>query len=304
MDGIIVINKPMDFTSFDVVAVMRRVAGERKAGHTGTLDPMATGVLPLLFGNATKAQSLLPDSDKEYLAHFRLGITTDTLDITGTVLTQQRVTVTAAAIENLLPRFTGDILQTPPMYSAVQQNGRRLYDLARKGIEVEREKREVSVHILELVEYDEKNAVGKLRIACSKGTYIRSIIDDIGRELGCGGVMTALCRTSACGYTLEDAITLEQAKNLAEKGEINTVVHSIEGLFTTYQAVQISAPQAVRFNNGGGLDLGRTSLARGCRDNAVYRVKSPDGEFLGLGVVCKEKEELSILKRFNVIRNV
>lgn len=305
MDGIIIINKPRDFTSFDVVAVMRKLAHEKKVGHTGTLDPMATGVLPILFGNGTKAQSLLPDSDKSYIADFQLGLTTDTLDITGTVISKKEVNASKEQILSVLENFKGDIMQLPPMYSAVQKNGQRLYDLARKGIEVQRDKRQVCIHKLELLEYDKETGRGKLDVTCSKGTYIRSLIDDIGTMLSCGGIMTNLCRKIACGFTLEDAITLEKAKKLAEENKLSTVLHSVEEVFAPYDAINVSQPQAIRFSNGGALDLQRTALRNKADiNNKIFRVKSPDNVFLGLGVVNEEKHQLEILKLFNVKRDV
>lgn len=300
MDGIIVINKPADFTSFDVVAVMRGVAKTRKVGHTGTLDPMATGVLPLLFGNATKAQSLLPDSSKEYIADFKLGITTDTLDITGKILSEKDVNVKCENVEKLLPNFRGEIWQLPPMYSAVQKDGKRLYELARQGIVVEREKRKVCISKLELMEYDSQSGCGKLLVACSKGTYIRTLIDDIGELLGCGATMTALCRTSACGYTLDDAITLEQAKQLLEEGALESVVKSVEGVFKEYRKVVVSVPQAKRFCNGGQLEIDRLKIKE-LTDGEVLRVKSSSGVFIGLGKVDFEKNWLAIHKLFNFV---
>lgn len=303
MDGIIVINKPKDFTSFDVVAVMRKLTCEKKAGHTGTLDPMATGVLPLLFGNGTKAQSLLPDSDKSYIAGFQLGLTTDTLDITGTITSQKEVNVSKEQLLSVLDNFRGDIMQLPPMYSAVQKDGKRLYDLARQGIEVQRDKRQVSVYTLELLEYDEKTFSGKLDVTCSKGTYIRSLIDDIGEKLGCGGIMTDLCRRAACGFTLDDAITLEEAKALAKENKLNTVLHDVEEVFMPYDVLKVTQPQAIRFSNGGALDLQRTALRNKADiDGKIFRVKSPEDVFLGLGIVNKEKNQLGILKFFNVAR--
>ncbi|MBQ1992116.1 MAG: tRNA pseudouridine(55) synthase TruB [Clostridia bacterium] len=298
MDGIIVINKPEKFTSFDVVAVMRGVAKTKKVGHTGTLDPMATGVLPLLFGNATKAQSLLPDSSKEYIAEFKLGITTDTLDIWGTVKENKPVSISVSDIENLLPEFTGDILQLPPMYSAVQKDGKRLYELARQGIEVEREKRSVNVSTLKLLDYDEASNTGKLLVSCSKGTYIRSLIDDIGAELGCGAVMTSLCRTSACGFTLENAITIEEAKELASSNSLNSVLHSVEGVFTPYRQVVVSQPQAKRFCNGGQLDLSRLKI-KSLADGEIIRVKTQENKFIGLGKADFSNNWLSIYKLFD-----
>lgn len=300
MDGIIVINKPIDFTSFDVVAVMRGVAKTKKVGHTGTLDPMATGVLPLLFGNATKAQSLLPDSNKEYIADFKFGLTTDTLDITGKILSENSVNVKTNDIINILDDFRGDILQIPPMYSAVQKDGKRLYELARKGIVIEREKRQVNINKLELLEYDKIKHQGKFIIGCSKGTYIRTLIDDIGTKLGCGGIMTALCRTSACGYTLNDAITIEQAKRLSEENNLESVLKSVEGVFTDYRVVKVSTAQAKRFNNGGQLELNRLKISD-LIDNEVLRVKTYDDKFIGLGKVNFEENWLAIHKLFNKV---
>lgn len=300
MDGVIVINKPADFTSFDVVAVMRGVAKTKKVGHTGTLDPMATGVLPLLFGSATKAQSLLPDSTKEYEAEFKLGLTTDTLDVWGTVQSEKPVDVTQQDIQNILPEFTGDILQLPPMYSAVQQDGKRLYELARQGIVVQREKRQVNVSLLQLLEYNENTHTGKLRIACSKGTYIRTLIDDIGARLNCGGIMTSLCRTKACGYTLNDAVTLEQAKQLGNEGALDSVLKDTSLLFNVYRQVNVSLPQAKRFCNGGQLDLSRLRIGN-LQDAEVLRVYTYEGKFIGLGKVEQEKNWLAIYKLFNFI---
>ena len=218
MNGIIVIDKGNGYTSFDVVAKMRRICGEKKIGHTGTLDPMATGVLPILIGNATKAQSLLPESDKEYEATFSFGITTDTLDITGKIISQTESNVKLEDLEAVLPQFRGNIMQLPPMYSAVSKDGVRLYELARKGLITEREARPVTVYKLDLLNFDEQLQSAKIIVKCSKGTYIRSICDDIGQTLGCGAVMTSLRRVTACGYTLDDAITLEKAKELSENG--------------------------------------------------------------------------------------
>lgn len=302
MDGVIVINKPAEFTSFDVVAVMRGVAKTKKVGHTGTLDPMATGVLPLLFGSATKAQSLLPDSTKEYEAEFKLGLTTDTLDVWGTVQSEKTVNVTQQDIQNILPEFTGDILQMPPMYSAVQQDGKRLYELARQGIVVQREKRQVNISLLQLLEYNENTHTGKLRIACSKGTYIRTLIDDIGVRLNCGGIMTSLCRTKACGYTLNDAVTLEQAKQLGNEGALDSVLKDISLLFNVYRQVNVSLPQAKRFCNGGQLDLSRLRISN-LQDAEVLRVCTYEGRFIGLGKVEQEKSWLAIYKLFNFIHD-
>lgn len=298
MNGILIIDKPKDFTSFDVTAVVRGCMHQRKTGHTGTLDPMATGVLPMLLGSATKAQELLPDTDKEYEADFRLGLTTDTLDITGRPLSRSEQRASKEELEALLPRFRGHILQKPPMYSAVYKDGVRLYELARKGIEVEREERPVEVQVLELLSFDEALQEGRLRISCSKGTYIRVIIDDLGRLLGCGGVMTALRRTRACGYTLEDAVPLAVLRELAPRGEAEALVRPVDSIFTCFPAVTISEKQTVRFQNGGALALERVKRLRHYQDGELFRVYGFGGDFLGLGIIRLETQELAVKKRF------
>ena len=299
MNGVIIINKPENFTSFDVVAVVRRLTGQRKIGHTGTLDPNATGVLPILLGNATKAQDIVPNHDKTYTAKFRLGITTDTLDIWGTVLSECGRTATMADILSVLDNFRGEIEQLPPMYSAVKVNGQRLYDLARQGREVERKPRRVTVYSLELVDFDEKTQSGTLGISCSRGTYIRTVIDDMGRLLGTGAVMTALCRTSACGYTLADSITLENARKSAENGELAEHIMQTESLFAGYRKITVSDAQAKRFSNGGALDMARTALARANAESGeIIRVSDRQGNFLGLGTADSESGQLKIYKLF------
>lgn len=298
MNGIIVIDKENGYTSFDVVAKMRRICGEKKIGHTGTLDPMATGVLPILIGNATKAQSLLPESDKEYEATLRFGITTDTLDITGKVLSQTESNVKSEDLEAVLPQFRGDIMQLPPMYSAVSKDGVRLYELARKGLVTEREARPITVYKLDLLNFDEQLQSAQILVKCSKGTYIRSICDDIGQALGCGAVMTSLRRVTACGYTLDDAITLEKAKELSENGMLEEYLRPTESVFACYPSVKVTEAQAVRFKNGGGLMLSRTDVDDSSENGAYYRVYNSSDVFLGLGYVNKEKEELSVKKQF------
>lgn len=298
MTGVLILDKPADFTSFDAVAVCRRLCHERKIGHTGTLDPMATGVLPLLLGKATRAASLLEDTDKEYEAGFRLGMATDTEDSTGKVLETSETPVSREVLENLLPRFRGEIMQVPPMYSAVSKDGKRLYELARKGIKVERDARPVTVFKLELTEYSEESREGKLVVSCSKGTYIRTLIADLAKAAGSLGVMTALRRTRACGFTLADAITLDEAKALSEAGTLEQKLRPVESLFSHLPEVNVSGPQAVRFGNGGQLDLNRIGIFRKNKPpvGQVFRVKTEDGTFLGLGKV--EEEQLAIYKLF------
>lgn len=297
MNGIIVMDKPSGFTSFDIVAIMRGLCRTKKIGHTGTLDPMATGVLPLLLGSATRAASLLPDTGKEYEAGFRLGYSTDTQDSTGKTTAESSLHVTREDVENVLPRFRGEIFQLPPMYSAVSVGGKRLYQLARQGIEVEREKRRITIYRMELTSFDEPSQSGTLTVACSKGTYIRTLCADIGLALGTYGVMTALRRTQAAGFSLDDAVTLDKAKELAGAGELEQRLLPTQTLFTSYPALQVSQAQARRFSNGGALNLSYTALKNMQPENGgIYRVNSPENVFLGLGVIGKE--EICVLRLF------
>lgn len=298
MNGVLVVNKPQEFTSFDVVAVVRKLSGQRKIGHTGTLDPNATGVLPLLLGNATKAQDIITNHDKEYFAGFKLGCVSDTLDIWGKVEEKSTLQISKEDIRSILFDFTGKIKQVPPMFSAVQKNGQRLYDLARQGIEVEREAKEVVIYDLQLVSFDEKLQQGFLKIRCSKGTYIRTLIDDMGKVLKCGAVMSSLQRLNACGYTLKNAYTLEQLKEFSEQGTLKERLMPTESLFENYGYVVVTAPQAKRFSNGGELDISRTYLAKGCNNKEIFRVKDKEHNFLGLGITDLEKNQLKIYKLF------
>lgn len=297
MNGVLIINKPMDFTSFDAVAVTRKVSGQRKLGHCGTLDPNATGVLPVLLGAATKAQDILPNHDKEYVAELKFGVETDTLDIWGEVLREEKSEISQEAFDAILHKFRGSILQVPPMYSALKLNGQRLYDLARQGVEVKREARPVTIYSLETEAFDEKEQTATIRVACSKGTYIRSLIDDIGKALGTFAVMTSLCRTSACGFSLGESISMDELKSLSPD-EINAKLLPIERLFETYREVTVSEAQSVRFKNGGALGLERLrTLPKDYSENEIFRVKFGD-KFLGLGII--KESELKIYKLFNV----
>lgn len=299
MNGVLLIDKPQEFTSFDAVAVVRKITGQKKVGHTGTLDPNATGVLVVLLGNATKAQDLILNHDKTYLADFKLGVVTDTLDIWGKTVSEQKTSLVHQDILNVLSDFVGEIEQIPPMFSAVQKNGKRLYDLARQGIEIERESRKVTVYSLELTQFDENNQCGSIRVSCSKGTYIRTLIDDIGKKLGCGAVMTGLKRTSACGFDIDDCITLERAKELTERGELGESLLSVESLFDKCRCVSVSDAQSRRFSNGGALDIGRTQLkGLDLKDGEIFRVKDRSDRFLGLGTVDLPQGVLKIYKLF------
>lgn len=295
MTGVIVLDKPAGFTSFDAVAVLRKLTGERKIGHTGTLDPMATGVLPMLLGRATKAAALLPDTCKSYEAGFEFGKATDTQDVTGKILSRDDVNITEGALLKIVPAFTGDIWQIPPMYSAVSVNGKRLYDLARQGIEVERQRRQVTISNLEILSYDESSRKGTMKVSCSKGTYIRTLIEDMGRALGStGGIMTGLRRTAACGFTLEDSITLDGLRELDKRGGIESALSPVEKLFD-YPKVNVSEAQEKRFLNGGELDMGRLKLPEiSLHDGMPLKVYGSG--FLGLGRADMEKSQIGILK--------
>ena len=282
--GILIIDKPSDWTSMDVCAKLRGIFHERRVGHAGTLDPMATGVLPVFIGRATRAVEFAEKGDKEYIAGLCLGTVTDTQDTTGRILSQSDGDLPAEAVAAALPRFTGDILQVPPMYSAIKKDGKKLYELARAGKEVERPPRPVTIHALELLEQTGPGAF-LLRVRCSKGTYVRTLCHDIGALLGCGGCMSSLRRTMAAGYTLPQAVTLEQA---AEGGE--ALLLPLDSLFLDIPAYTIPTQrQEARCRNGNPLP------AAGLQAGA-YRVYGQGGEFLCLSRV--EGDQLVSIKNF------
>lgn len=289
MTGFVFLNKEEGITSFIAAAKMRRIFSEKKAGHTGTLDPMATGVLPIALGNATRFIELIPSHDKAYRATFILGKTTDTLDITGKVLSENEVTAAKEDVEKALGKFRGEIMQLPPMYSAIKKNGVRLYELARQGIEIERESRKVTVYSLELVSSDEEKNEYVIDVECSSGTYIRSLISDIGEELKCGAVMTSLMRTKANGVSIEKCFTVEELQILKDEGRLSEALTKVDE-FISYDKLKVSAPQAKRFSNGGELDTNRFG---GKKEPGLYCVYSPENEFLGIGEIDSERISLS-----------
>ena len=288
MNGFVVLDKSEGMTSFRASAVLRRIYNEKKTGHTGTLDPMATGVLPVALGKATRFIDFLPESDKGYTARFKLGIITDTLDITGTVLETREVTAKREDIEALLPRFTGEILQLPPMYSAISVNGVRLYELARQGIEIEREQRKITIYSLTLRDTDTEGEY-EIDVKCSKGTYIRTLIADMGEALGCGAVMTALRRTLSNGFSIDEAVTEEELSLLGERA-----VRGIDAPFRCFPEVRVTENQARRFSNGGELSADRLHREL---SPSLYRVYAPDGAFLGLGEVREDDKTTLWAKR-------
>ena len=297
MTGIICVNKEKDITSFGVVAKLRGITGEKKAGHTGTLDPMATGVLPVMFGGATRFLNFLPDSDKGYRATFKLGMTTDTLDITGEMTSQSEVAVSVDDVKNAMRDFVGVIDQIPPMFSAKSVDGVRLYDLAREGKTVEREACKVEIKELELVAFDETEHTYQIDVLCSKGTYIRSLIDDIGKKLGCGAVMTELVRTKAMGFDLSDCVTLAELQERKDSGKgFDDVLIDIERMFDCNKKVRVSPAQSTRFFNGGALDINR--VQKNIMPDEICAVYSDKNEFLGLGQ--RQGEELKVLRVLSV----
>lgn len=272
MDGIVIVDKPQGWTSQDVTARLRRVFGTRRIGHGGTLDPMATGVLPVFVGRATRAVEFFEHAEKTYETVLRLGITTDTEDVTGTVLTEENVSFTEEQLQETLAAFRGEILQIPPMYSALKVNGQKLCDLARKGKTVERQPRPITIHELTLVERGENTL--RLRVRCSKGTYIRTLCKDIGEKLGCGGCMESLRRVAAGEYTIDEAVPLQ---TLLDTEEPEKYLRDVDTMFRNYPAVTLTANQETRCRNGNAFSV---SLAPG-----TYRAYSQGGEFLMLAKV-------------------
>lgn len=282
MTGIILLDKPEGITSFGAVARVRRICSEKKCGHTGTLDPMATGVLTIMLGGATRFCELLPGHDKAYVASFRLGTVTDTLDITGKILETREVTATAEQVREKLTEFVGEISQLPPMYSAVSVDGKRLYELARQGIEVERKSRQVTVYSIEMLSENEESGEYTISVECSSGTYIRTLISDLGEALGCGAVMTDLRRTKANGFGSENAVTLEELSAAAENGTLEELIIPVDKALEEYPVIKVTAAQAKRFSNGGELDLQRLKYPRTL---GYFRIYDPENRFIGLGEI-------------------
>ena len=272
MDGIVIVDKPQGWTSQDVTARLRRVFGTRRIGHGGTLDPMATGVLPVFVGRATRAVEFFEHAEKTYETVLRLGITTDTEDMTGTVLTEEKVSFTEEQLQETLAAFRGEILQVPPMYSALKVNGQKLCDLARKGKTVERQPRPITIHELTLVERGENTL--RLRVRCSKGTYIRTLCKDIGEKLDCGGCMESLRRVAAGEYAIDEAVPLQ---TLLDTEEPEKYLRGVDTMFRNYPAVTLTTNQETRCRNGNAFSV---SLAPG-----TYRAYSQGGEFLMLAKV-------------------
>lgn len=282
--GIVIIDKPADWTSMDVCAKLRGILKERRVGHGGTLDPMATGVLPVFVGSATRAVEFAEKSGKTYVAGLRLGLVTNTQDTTGETLEERPVTAGLRELEEVLPRFTGPIEQVPPMFSAIKIKGQKLYELARAGKEVERKPRPVTIHALEVLEQTGE-ADYRLLVRCSKGTYVRTLCHDIGAALGCGGCMSSLRRTEAAGFTIEQAVTIEEVQAQGE-----ALLLPVDRFFAQYPAFRLTEERLERLcRNGNPLPAGDAAPG-------TYRVYAPGGTFLCLS--RWERGQLVSVKNF------
>ena len=302
INGILNISKEAGYTSFDVVAVVRGVYRQRKSGHTGTLDPMATGVLPVALGKATKVCGMITDWDKEYIAELLLGKTTDTLDVTGEVTGGDPDAVNALTDEKIrdaVMRYTGEIDQIPPMYSALKKDGRRLYDIARSGQMVEREARKVTIHNIEVL--DISLPVVKIKVLCSKGTYIRTLCDDIGRDLGCGGCMQSLIRSKVGPFTLDNAVTLDEIRHLRDEGledKLYDHLMDIDTVFEDLPALCVTQEAEKKLSNGNKLsfdDFAEKLSDPSCKE---FRIYHSDKSFAAVYEADNAQRILSPVKMF------
>ncbi len=297
MQGLLLINKPKDITSFKVVAAIRKITNIKKIGHTGTLDPLATGVLPVLVGRATSLCDYLLTADKSYIATVKAGLTTDTLDITGEILSEKEPDFNKEQLILALKHFTGQQLQTPPIYSAIKKDGVPLYKLARKGQAVEVEKREITVHGITLLNFSKEDYTFKIDVSCSKGTYIRSLCRDIGEYLGCGATLTELIRTKTGGFTLESCVDLDALN----EENISSYLLNEELAVAHLPEIFVTLNQAKRFSNGGKLSFDRLNVA--IQEDMCYRIKYKD-TFIGIGFSDKENKEIRIKCLINPLKEV
>lgn len=292
MTGFVFLDKEEGMTSFTAARRLGRIFDTKKVGHTGTLDPMATGVMVIAVEHSTRFIELIFDHDKAYRARFLLGKTTDTLDITGEIISEREVNVSRDEVERAVMSFKGDIMQLPPMYSAIKKDGVRLYELARQGIETEREERQVHISSIGLTDAQEDEY--EIEVYCSKGTYIRSLISDIGEKLGTGAVMTSLRRIKANGVTIGRCHTLGELEKMKEEGTLAQAIVPVDA-FIRYPEIRVTEPQAKRFSNGGGLDINRFG---GKKEPGFYNVYSPEGKFLGIGEIDSQRTELKVKRVF------
>lgn len=290
LNGIVLVNKEKGYTSHDVVNIIRKILGTRKVGHTGTLDPNAEGILPICVGKSTKVSDMLVNSDKTYTAKIQLGITTDTYDIWGKVLSENSVNVSYQQLSDAVAAFTGEFMQLPPMYSAVKINGKKLYELARKGIEAERKPRRITVYKSEISDFDGNSF--KLSVFCSKGTYIRSLCHDIGEKLGCGAAMTELVRTHSSVFDIKESLTLEEIRHTAEEKGPEAVLKPVDSVFGQYEKITVTDIVRQRLLNG--------AVSRSAENTGVYRVYDVNGVFVGIAEVFESEKgnAIKIVKAF------
>jgi tRNA pseudouridine55 synthase len=301
INGIININKEKGYTSHDVVAKMRGILKMKKIGHTGTLDPEAEGVLPVCIGKATKVVDLIVDKDKTYEAVLKLGIVTDTQDMTGNIIRTSVVDVDLSRIKEVAESFIGGYEQLPPMYSAVKVNGKRLYELARLGKEIERKPKKVNIHNIEIIDYNPQEHEVKLIIACGKGTYIRTLLHDIGEILGCGGVMMSLLRTRVGEFTIVNSLSLDQVEEYVRAGSIQEHIVLIEDIFSSYPKVIVDSRFSKLIYNGNHFFENHVSSAEDFpskSSNVFVRVYDSQGHFIGIYKYEWEKKRFSVEKMF------
>lgn len=296
MTGILPVKKPAGFTSFDVIGKLRGVVKTRKIGHSGTLDPMATGVLPLFFGGATKCCDILPNENKRYIADIKFGIVTDTQDTTGRVLKECESNVAKEEFAEIIKGFIGKQMQTPPMYSAVKINGRPLYDLAREGKTVERAQKEIEVYEIKLIEFDEHAQTAKIEVYCGKGTFIRTLINDMGEKLGCGASMSALERTMAAGFDISECYTIGEIEEMMKEGTFEEHLMPLERLFEDLPRLVLSDFDKRLYRSGVPLELKKRGW-HGIEGNIA--VFDSEGMLLGISVMDEEANELKLRKMLN-----
>lgn len=296
LNGIINIRKEAGYTSHDVVAKMRGICGQRKIGHTGTLDPAAEGVLPVCLGSATRLCELLTQKDKEYAAELLLGITTDTEDMTGQVLERREVLASEEEVRRAVLSFQGEYLQVPPMYSALKVDGKRLYELARAGREVERAPRPVTIHQIEIMEME--LPVVKLKVVCSKGTYIRTLCADIGKALGCGGTMKSLLRTRSGSFGLEEAITLSQLERLRDEGRMTEALLPVDSVFSECPALHVTEEFQKLLDNGNAFYENQTREGLIYPEGALVRIYREDESFAGVYAFDAARRRYQPVKMF------
>jgi len=296
INGIINVYKEAGYTSHDVVARLRGILKQKKIGHTGTLDPDAVGVLPVCLGKGTKLCDILTDTDKTYEAVLKLGITTDTQDLSGTVLEIHEVCAAEKTVVECIRSFVGEYMQIPPMFSALKVNGKKLYELAREGKEVERKARKVVFHEIQVLSIELPEV--RIRVTCSKGTYIRTLCHDIGKKLGCGACMASLIRTKAGGFSIEGSKTLDEIEEVVKAGEISSVVHTVESMFRQYSSVVMSVDHDKRVYNGNIFENEHLQEGMGKVDDQLFRVFDSKGTFVGIYQYKVKRKAFTLVKMF------